>query len=228
MKTSWKVAFTYWITLYGTVVHGRQAVRNHLDVPLNQAIVRSRWFTAWNVVVLGLGLMWARPNFVRGFAHHLFGETLSHPPGLSTVVWLTAMILAMPAAYGLFRLFTLVNHIMVINVFRNRGQRLRLLNVETTVSSLSPIVVVGLMVSRLSEPFGYAIIGLTAAFAVFLLSYGFNLIFHKSGTQGLILLIESYLVTLFVLLMGGLAISVTMAVLAFFLVVGLRLFVHRS
>ena len=228
MKTGWKVAFTYWITLYGTVVQGRQAVHSHLDVPLNQAIVRSRWFTAWNVLVPGLGLMWARPSLVRGFAHHLFGETLSHPPGLSTVVWLAAMILALPTAYGLFRLFTLVNHIMAINVFRTRGQRLRLLNVETTVSSLSPIVVAGLMVSRLSEPFGYAIIGLTAVFALFLLSYGFNLIFHKAGIRGLILLIESYLVTWFVLLMGGLAITVTMAVLAFFVVVALRLFVHRS
>lgn len=228
MKTGWKVAFTYWVALYGTVVHGRQAVRSHLDVPLNQAIVRSRWFTAWNVAVLGLGLMWARPNFVRGFAHHLFGETLPLPPGLSTVVWVTAMLLALPAAYGLFRLFTLVNHIMALNVFRTRGQRLRLLNVETTVSSLSPIVGVGLVVSRLSQPFGYAIIGLTALFALFLLSYGFNLIFHKTGIRGLILLIESYLVTWFVLLMGGLAISVTLAVLAFFVVVGLRLFVHRS
>jgi len=228
MKSEWQIAFTYWTTLYFTVVRGHQAIRSHLDVPLDQAIRRSRWFTAWNVVVLGLGLMLARPQLLTSLAHRLLGETSSHQVGWATLVWLMVMVIAIPAAYGLFRLFTLVNHIMAVNVFRTRGQRLRLLNVETTVSSLSPIVAFGLIVSRLSGPVGYTVVILAGLFAVFLLAYGFNLIFHKTGIRGLVLLVESYLVTWFVLLMGGLAISVMIAVLAFFVVVALRLFVHRS
>lgn len=224
MKPSWLYIHSYWTTCIQTIRRGPSSIRANLDIPLQDGIRRSQWFSAWSSILISLGLLISHPGLVQRIYAH---PGVAH--GLEPVVlWLLFFVLAIPFSYGFLRLFTLVNHVMTINVFKTRGQRLRLLNTETTLLSLAPIATIGLLVGKFSVILEISILSAVSAYILVLLGYSFNLIFHKQGIQGFYLVLGSYLVTWFVLFMGALAITVMVAVLAFFALAFLRLFSHHS
>lgn len=224
MKHGLSQTQAYWTTCIQTILRGPRTIQTNLDLPLDAGIERARWFTAWTVLHLSIGLLVAYPKLLQGLIKHL-GKAQDNPFSVETILlWLLLSVLATPVVYGLLRLYTLVNHVMVINVFKSRGQRLRLLNVEATLLSVTPVFTIGLVIRNFLPLVGVLLITVTALHVLFLLGYGFDLIFHKRGIQGLFLVLGSYIVTGFVLLMGGLAITVSLAVIAFLVLAFLRLF----
>jgi hypothetical protein len=216
--------FSYWTSLW-YVFTRRHAIPESLDIPLQAAILRSRWMTGWSMLILVIGLIWRYPAIIHRV--NLLVTLNPSPHSLTAGVFLLlAVFVTSILGYGLLRLYTLVAHNLTTNIFKTRGQRLRLLNLETTLMTFSFPLTIGLMLTKVSLVAGGIVIGLSLLFLIILLSYGYTLIFHKRGLQGFYLLIGSTLLTLFVFLMGAIAVAVSLGVMAFFVLVILRLFVH--
>lgn len=227
MKSGWLYTQMYWTTCIQAVWRGPSMIKKNLDLSLEQGIRRAQWFTLWSILILLVGLLVQYPALPQGQLQPSMVQ--NKPFGIASILaWLLLFVLAVPISYGLLRLYTLVNHIMVVNVFQSRGQRLRLLNVETTLITLSPVAAIALAAGRFSQTAEIVLMGFVLAYVLSLLGYSFNLVFHKRGIHGLLLVIESYLVTWFVLIMAGLATAVAVAVVAFLALAVLRLFSHRT
>ncbi|MCF8563445.1 hypothetical protein LLE49_01640 [Alicyclobacillus tolerans] len=227
MDFSWHYLKEYWKTLY-FVMKGPSAIRETMDIPLQQALPRARWFTFVSVLLVGV-FLWVSPTsgivrLVSGL--HIAAPTHAHLT--SSLMAVAIILISMPVVYGLFRLYTLLAHVMSLNVFKARGQRLRLLNMETTLLTLAVPIAAGYVVLQITPVGGWLLILAFSLYGFVLASYGYNLIFHKQGLRGSGLLIGSALVTGFVLAIGALAVLVSLAVIAFLILLLLRLFVHHS
>lgn len=215
----------YWRTLV-RLCTGWNEVHRALDTPLADAVVRSRWFTSWSAAVLLASVSVSyHPWWRRVWQRHMLGLLPAGARWAVVVLGVAAAVAAcMCAAYGLFRMYTLVGHVLTVNVFKTRGQRLRLLNVQTVLLPLCTPAGAGIVLLRFAHILGLSVLAAVLCYAMVLLSYGYNLIFHRQGLRGFLLLIEGTLLTWFVLAIGALAIAVALAVIAFFVVLVLRAF----
>lgn len=218
--------FAYWITLLH-LLSRRHVVEQHLDIPLATAVPRTQWASAWSTTIFCLSLFLRyHSSIVQGVARQ-FGAKGPTSTGISTGILLLLLILAAIVGYGFLRLYTLVTHVLTINVFKTRGQRLRLLNVETTLLSLTAPLAGGYAVSFFIPAIGWTVVALTGIYVLVLLAKSYNIIFHKRRFSGLALLLSAAVVTWFVLCICALAITVSFAVVAFFVLAILRVFVHH-
>jgi hypothetical protein len=218
--------FDFWQTLMDLVCF-RDVVRNRLDVPLEFAIPRSRWAAGWTAAVAMLAAWIRWPD-----ALSLVVDPLQVPaafrPVLAAAAFVVAVALSVPLAYGFLRLYTLVHHVMVMNVFKcRRGQRLRLLNFYSSTLPLVVPVAMGVDISTVSRAVGGALVCATAAYYLYLTAVAYNRIFHRRQLGGLGLWLGGTLVTWFVLFIGALGIAVALAVIAFFCLAVMRVFTHR-
>lgn len=209
----------FWTHLVRLVVHPTSAL-DSLDIPLEQALTKSRWFSAWAALMVALSVWISR------LQHGESGLLTIRTQGtyLNGVLSVVLAIVWIPVFYALFRLYTLITHVITLNVFKTRGQRLRLLNLLT---SLLPMTVLAPVISAFWTHIPVVSVVLLCAALVELIwvfALGYNKIFHKTGLRGVILWLEGTLVSGFVLAIGALAVTVTIGVLAFFVLLFLRMF----
>jgi hypothetical protein len=218
--------FDYWHT-FVDLLRFRDVVRTHLDHPLQSAISQSRWAAAWTgaVVVLAAWLRW--PQAEDAVLNQL--QVPTHVRAVIDVgILLLALSFAIPAVYGFLRLYTLVHHVMVMNVFRcRRGQRLRLLNFYSSTLPLAVPVAAGVDIAAVSRAVGWALIGAAAAYYIYLTSVAYNRIFHRQKLGGFGLWLGGTVLTWFVLLIGAIGIAAALAVVSFFALAVMRVFAHR-
>lgn len=217
----------FWRTL-GRLCMGWHVVAVTLDLPLDQAVRRSRRFIVWALAVMTAGLVIANPGLLTGsealLARHL---------GISAWVWVvwaivavTALIFAAVVAYGLLRLYTLIHHVLTLNVFKTRGQRLRLLNVETTLLPLSVPTAAAVALNPHAHLASWVLYAAVLIYGTCTLAYAYDHIFHQTGLRGLLLLIEGTLLTWFVMGAAAIAIAAALGVIVLIIVLILRGFVH--
>lgn len=219
-----KYFFDYFLSL-ARLSHGRQAINVYLDTPLSDATIRSRIASVWAALFSLIGYTTYRYNMD-------IPARLSKLPMVPRVVLFVLLFIAIwlclsVAGYGFLRLFTLVSHNLTTNLLKVRGQRLRLLNVYTTLLSLFAPMCLGLGISHWNSDLGFILLAALGVYALVLLTFGYNVIFHKQGWQGFRLVVLGLSVTAFVLAIGALAIGVAAAVVAFLVVVVLRPFLHH-
>jgi hypothetical protein len=218
--------FDFWQTLVD-LVRFRDVVRNRLDVPLEAAIRRSQWAVAWTAVVT-LSAAWIRWPHTLSLVVDPLRVPAAFRPVLAIAACFVALALSVPLAYGFLRLYTLVHHVMVMNVFHcRRGQRLRLLNFYSSTLPLAVPFAAGVDISAVSRAVGWALVCATLAYYLYLTAVAYNVIFHRRQLGGLGLWLGGTLVTWFVLFIGALGIAVALAVIAFFGLVVMRVFTHR-
>ncbi len=214
---------SYWRTLLSLALHPKTTVET-VDIPFELAVTRAKWATLWTVCVIWLttrSIAWTR-------LRHWFGRIDSTHPSVSAwICYVLCGLIAIPLAYGFLRLYTLVTHVLTLNVFKVRGQRLRLLNLETKLLSMSAPVCVIIWIHHFAAAVGIVLWLLAAVALLWHIALGYNHIFHRTGVAGLLLFIGGSLVTWFVLCIGALAIIIMAAVLAFFVILILRSF-HRT
>jgi hypothetical protein len=218
----------YWITLGRLVTDWRYA-DGQLDIPIPAAFVRSRWASAWTALVGGSSVWIVHPDWLP----HLAARLPVSPAAVHLVaagLGLALLGVAMPIVYGFLRLYTLISHVLTLNVFKTAGRRLRLLNLETTLLSLTAPFCAGYALTRFATWLGAAVMAFVTAYTLLLLASGYNQVFvrrHRKqfGLAGaLALWLAATAVTIFVLAIGALAIAVTLSVLAFFALLIIRSF----
>ncbi|SFU82808.1 hypothetical protein [Alicyclobacillus macrosporangiidus] len=217
----------YWCTL-GRLLRGTRVLHQQLDIPLEQGIRRSRWTALW-VAALGVaaGLI-ACPDAWAALRQALRLPAEGWAFMATSAAWVALTALIAVALYGFLRLYTLVTHVIATNVFKTRGQRLRLLNVECTALTLTAPVSAGVALTHWSVWGGALISSAFALYAAWVMGLGYAAVFHKRPLSGLGLWLVTSAVSGFVLLIGALAVAVTAGVLSLFFLVVLRLFVHRG
>ena len=186
-------------------------------------MIRSRWAAGWTSALFLLTVLYRQGTVIQTTLHHVSADVGLKVAGV-TFAAVTSLLLAGGLGYGFLRLYTLVTHVMTVNIFKVRGQRLRLLNVQTSVLSLAVPVLMGIAAMPDSPLGGWHIVGAFSLFAIALLARGYNLIFHRERLSGLWLLADGTVVTWFVLAIGALAITVAVAVMALLLLLILRIF----
>ncbi|MCL6516637.1 hypothetical protein [Alicyclobacillus sp.] len=216
----------FWRTLW-RLRRGPGAVLELLDIPLDLAIRRSRGTAGW---VTALGLLavciarpdlWVAPQRVLHLPPHA-------GPAVLAAVWVVFAIGLAAAVYGLLRLYTLVAHVMATSVFKARGQRLRLLNVECTALALAAPAVVGVALTRWAPVLGWTVAALSALAGLWCMAVGCGAVFHRSAPAGLWLWSGATLVTVFVLGIGAIAVAAALGVLSLFILVFLRVFAQHG
>lgn len=215
---------TYWRDLL-RLFTGEGVIHENMDIPLDEAVVRSRYASFWSsaliVYAIAMYLLTGHNNPQWTTSLPLAVELLTFVVGIVVVI-----VGAGFAVYGLLRLYTLVGHNLTTNLFKVRGQRLRLLSAETTLLSLVAPFVGGLMVRTMFPVLGWAIMTATVLYAVILAGRVYNTIFHTKGISGLWVFLAGTLVTWFVLAIGALAVAVAAGVIGFLLLLILRGFHH--
>lgn len=154
---------SYWQSLIELVTHPKTAVEK-VDVPLPAAATQAKWNSGWTVLCFWLTILVVHGKQLPHTADSLFGSPL---PGI--VAWLSFLLcgmIAVPLTYGFLRLYTLVTHVLTLNVFKVRGQRLRLLNLETKLLPLSVFVCIGCLLVQLNRFAGLTFIAAVALFAM--------------------------------------------------------------
>lgn len=217
----------YWFTL-GRLLRGTRVLHQQLDIPLEPGIRRSRWTALW---VAGLGVaavLIARPDVWPALRQALRLPAAGWASAATLAAWVALAGLLAIVTYGLLRLYTLVAHVIATNVFKTRGQRLRLLNVECTALTLAAPVSAGVALTHWSVWGGALIACAFALYAAWVMALGYAAVFHKRPLSGLWLWLATSAVSGFVLLIGALAVAVTAGVLSLFFLVVLRMFVHRG
>jgi len=209
---------SYWSILLA-LCSGPKVIAAQLDVPLDVAVPRAWSALTWTLLLFTLSAIIATPTWLSHPLHHI-----ALP---STAVLGFAFVLSIPILYGFFRLYTLVNHIITINIFKTRGQRLRLLNLETKILSLSAPLAALWLVYQLRPTLAIYFAAVVILYGIYLSGYGYNLVFHKTKWRGIALFIQSSIVSWFVLAIGALAVTVALSVLSFFILLILRPFLHH-
>ncbi|QSO45975.1 hypothetical protein [Alicyclobacillus mengziensis] len=215
---------TYWHNLLGLCT-GERVVQENLDIPLDKAVVRSRYAAFWSstLILYAIGVYLLE---LHGWPHWL----TSIPMAFKLVMFILGVLVIIFAAgfiaYGLLRLYTLVGHNLTTNLMKVRGQRLRLLSAETTLLSLSAPLVAGFVVHTIFPTLGWGIMMATVLYGIVLTARIYNTIFHIQGLSGLWVFLGGTLVTWFVLAIGALAVAVAGGVIGFVLLLILRGFRH--
>lgn len=217
----------YW-TLLPQTVRGPQVIRNTLDIPLRDAIARSRRFTFWGIFCIlttWVTLSKIPTSFVlKELPRELYRNQLVH-----IVITCFLYVLMAALGYGFLRLYTLLSHVVITNIYKNRGQRLRLLNLETTVMTLLCPLCLGVVLTRWSLYVGWSFIVVVVVYATYLLSLGFTVIFHKRRIiHGLRLYFAGTITTSFILGLCAVGVAVAIAVLCLVVIVVLRSFHSRN
>jgi hypothetical protein len=226
VKKDLKPWLDYWITLMH-LFSRKDVIESTMDIPLDAAVRRTIRAVLWSTVLGLISFAIAMPTTVL----HLQAMLPLHASTMRTVVFCVALVVLTPilsiAIYGLLRLYTLVSHVMTINVFKTRGQRLRWLNAETTILSLTAPLAMGWALSRLNVILGRSVMLAVAIYALYLFSCAYHLIFHKkTRIGGLLLFLGSTLVAWFVLLIGALGVMVAFSIIWLFILMVLRVFHH--
>lgn len=225
MKSEEQQIWGYWQALMRLLL-GKRVLLSYLDIPLEDAVQRAKYSVAWSTFLVGVGLLTLKFSAIHQTLTIKYGLVHSWPYVLCLLALVGIAILS-TVFYGFFRLYTLVAHVMTINIFKTRGQRLRLLNIETTLLSLTAPLAVSIAVYTVAPWVSNLIIAATSLYLIYLASVAYSVIFHKTGPQGMRLFIGSTLVTWFVLGIGALAITVAFSVIAFFILLILRLVERR-
>jgi hypothetical protein len=218
-------AFNYWRALAQLILF-RDVVTPNLDIKLELAIARCKWATAWTGLVAALAIVLRHPNVVTS-SLAASGVHVQLHRFETSVLTVALTVLGLCVTYGFLRLYTLVHHVMVTNIFKCRGQRLRLLNFYGSILPLSVPLAIAHDIWPYLHWLSAALTAMVILYIVWLHSRTYNVIFHKRGAGGLWLFMGGTLVTWFVLCIGALGIAVTFAVLSFFMLVLLRLFTHH-
>lgn len=214
----------YWTTAY-QLLKRPQVVHDMLDVPLQQAVSRCWWFTGWTVMLITIWVFLYNPSVLHPhFARATRGAGLV--PAVEAACFVGCVVFGTPLVYGFLRLYTLITHVLTFNIFNTRGQRLRLLNVETTLLPLTACAVGIAALLPFIRWVAVVLFIVLAGYLIGLLGYGYNLIFHKQKVGGLALWFGSTVLTWFVLAIGALAMTVAAAVVAFLGLLVLRPFLH--
>lgn len=199
----------YWSVLM-RLREGVAVIDETLDIPLETAPRRSALATAWSVALLTAALL---PRLMHlPWVHEA-------PAWARILALLVGLAGAVPVSYGALRLFTLVNHTMVIHLFKVRGRRLRLLNAWTTVLALVVPAAVGVSLSNLT-PWAWVLTALSLLWAAWLLTHAYSVTFHCGHARAAWIWLGSTLLTLFVLCIGLISI---LAVAGVLLMVGLAI-----
>jgi hypothetical protein len=226
VKKDIKPWLDYWTTLMHLLTR-KDVIESTMDIPLDSAVGRTIRAVSWATVLGLISFAIAMPTTVLHLQAMLpFPAPSTRAMALYFVMVVLAPILSI-LLYGFLRLYTLVSHVMTINVFKTRGQRLRWLNAETTILSLTAPFAIGWTLSRLNVLLGRGLMLAVAIYALYLFSHAYHLIFHKkTRIGGLLLFLGSTLVTWFVLLIGALGVMVAFSVLWLFILMVLRVFHH--
>lgn len=216
------VLFSYWSTMVLALLRPRYA-EQHIDIKLEEAVRRSRWYSAWSTIIWSLWLLGERFSLWTNWLNNKAGTA---NPAWQWIITIVLVFIAIPVAYGLFRLYILLTHVVTLNVFKVRGQRLRLLNLQTTILTLSGPTVLGLALLPLNTSIGNLILAICVIYAVWMTARGYNSIFHKTRIGGLLLFIGATLITGFITAMAGVALAAALGVIGFFLLLILRSFTH--
>lgn len=214
---------SYWQTLGHVLVRPHLAMA--LDTPLPQAYQQSRAHSGWSGVLVTCAVL---------LHHHAqlarWAASWTIPPSNQSMVLyglaLALIGLSSPTMYGLVRLYTLVTHVLVTTVFKVRGQRLRLLNLESTVLPLLALVACGIALLIPLPWVGSALIVASLSYGLILLARGYNVIFHQSKWGGFGLVVGGLFLTAFVFCVGAIAIAIGFGVISFFAAVIARPFHH--
>jgi hypothetical protein len=216
---------SYWYTLI-KLCTGEQVLYQNLDRSLQETIVRARYAAAWSGTIVSLLVFWT------WFINHGLPLWLNGHGTIPIVLTVFTVILGVVGAgligYGLLRLYTLLAHNLTTNLFKVRGQRLRLLSVQTSLLSLVFPLALARGLATYHPTVGWLLIVLVCGYAVSLMARAYNYIFHLNGLRGLLVLCGGTLVTWFVLAIGALALCAAIGVIGFFGAVILRAFHHTS
>ncbi|MCL6597883.1 MAG: DUF3040 domain-containing protein [Alicyclobacillus macrosporangiidus] len=216
----------FWSTCFRMARRPRTVI-DTLSLPLAAAVRRCRWATAWSVTLLALATWLADPGWPTTTVRHL----LSAPwvgPDIANLAYVTAALLTMPTGYGIVRLYTLIHHTLAVNVFHTAGLRLKLLNLETTLLSLSFPYAVCEVLGKWMPWIGSLGFIVVSAFAVWLVGVGYDMIFVRRQrrrlglTGGILLWMGATALTLFVLVVGAATVLVALSVVGFFVVLVAR------
>lgn len=213
----------YWKALFG-LLQGKPPLLN-LDRTLPEAFNQSKTSAGWSGGLLYVSVL---IGWQPGTPHWL--TQWSAQPGLFWTIAILAGIglgcCWIACLYGLLRLFTLVNHVLVTTVFKVRGQRLRLLNLETDILPLGVVTSIGLACLHLSVSVGLSIVFASLVYGLVWLSVGYNAIFHTHRLRGLGLVIGGIFLTGLVFAIGIIAIGIMLGVMAFIIAALIRPFHH--
>lgn len=216
-------AADYWITL-ARLLKGPRALRDGLDRPLEEVIAKSRWATLWSVIVLVVAILIGSPRI-----HNLLAHTEQQHGTLAPLFialgTLVAVCLTFFVSYGLLRLYTLISHNLTTNLFKVRGQRLRLLHTFATVLSLTPFVGLAFALHMVVPVVSTLLYVLTGLYTLYLTERVYRVIFHRN-THTLDLVIGGTLVSCFVLAICGVAVAAALGVIGFLFAVIVRSALH--
>ncbi|GMA52285.1 hypothetical protein GCM10025857_36420 [Alicyclobacillus contaminans] len=213
--------WSYWTLLSRLVPLDRFGEAAAFDSSLETATVRAVWTSLWAGVITATAVLMHHIHAIRFEFHRLSSP---HPQaaiwfGIALAVgWLASG----PACYGLLRLYTLVHHVLVLNVFKCRGQRLRLLNLHTQLLPLTAPLAAAYACWPVAPRLGASLTTAVVAYSVCIQAVAYNAIFHRRRLGGLGLLLGGSVITWFVLAVGALAIAISVAVLCFFALLLLR------
>ncbi|MCL6627291.1 MAG: hypothetical protein K6T68_11995 [Alicyclobacillus shizuokensis] len=215
----------YWKDLIRLLSRPR-SVLDHLSQPLATAVLRCRWATAWSVGVTALASWIVHPDWPTQAARLVSGRPM--PPALANLGVFLAALLCIPIAYGGLRLYTLIHHVVAVNVCRTAGIRLKLLNLETALLPLTVLFAIGWVGAAWHPWLGQAWLAAVSVLALWLLGEGHNAIFVRRRRKrlgrlgGIGLWLTAAVLTLFILAVGAAAIAITISVISFLVLLPLR------
>ncbi|WP_188882679.1 hypothetical protein [Alicyclobacillus cellulosilyticus] len=184
-----------------------------LDMPLPAAKSRAWGYCLWAVLCWSAACAWTWVERTRAW-----------PSGAGW--YIVCVAAAWPAGYGWFRLYTLVAHVMTTNIFQVRGQRLRMLNVLTSVMALQPYLALAAFCIAVPAPWsfclGTALAVATAGRSLWLVTDGYGRVFHCGRGRALVLFLGGTVLTAFVFAVGLLAMAVAAGVVAWLALAFLR------
>ncbi|KPV43685.1 hypothetical protein [Alicyclobacillus ferrooxydans] len=216
--------YQFWIDFLRLCM-GERVIKDNLDIPFDKAVVRSRYAALWasTLTAYAAAITYLHRD---GLPKWLMTQSTSLRAVLLVIIALVLAGVSGTVGYGVLRLYTLVTHNLTTNLFKVRGQRLRLLSVETTLLSLVLPIAAGWVLQLYSLVLGWAVMLIAILYGLILLSRIYNVIFHIHRLRGLYVLVGGTLVTWFVLSIGALAIAVAAAVVGFLILLVLRAFHH--
>lgn len=207
--------FSYWQTLL-RLHRGQGELKKILDLPLETATVRAWSTIIWTVISAAAAISSIKSSPFLKIASDI---------GLWTIVVLPITLLfATFFAYGIFRLYVLVSHVIAINIFKSRGQRLRWLNQLTTILSLSFPAATSFTIWNQTR-FGGSILAIgVGIYSLMLSTWACKLVFHKTTWRGFGFLLGLHTVTIFVLVTCFIAALAALFILGFLAVLIARIF----
>lgn len=204
---------------------GEKVIYEKLDLSLEATTARARYTALWSSTALAYAILFT------WLQSHQIPQWLQVQSSVLSVVIIALLAIVMAlisgiVGYGLLRIYTLIGHNLTTNLLKVRGQRLRLLSLQTTTLSLSVPFVIAWVIARYVPLLGGFLMLVIGVYAVILLARGYNYIFHVRKVKGLWVLLGGTMLTVFVLCIGALAIAVALAVIWFLVLVVLRGFRH--